>query len=285
MILSGMEIGPLSSICCICGKFSKTSTIRFGSKSTDKINQSFATDLLKTKSNAEACQTCASLLESFQRLSEELEIVKEQLLELKRVRGTQCPVSFSTSQVRFITEDLEYEEENANEWGCLNLRLLESEIHLLGEVSETLTSKQINQIGGVFALSSTNGQLEVKSSGVRQAANAAKESSNLFCGHCEESFATLDSLVNHLRAHNKHNSDGKTSFACHICGKAFTRKASMLEHYARHKGVRDKECKVSFTELPFFCIIWVLILFVFRYATKSFTVHHTGAICPQFMLT
>ena len=28
-------------------------------------------------------------------------------------------------------------------------------------------------------------------------------------------------------------------------GKKFTRKASMLEHTSRHKGLRDRECKVS----------------------------------------
>ena len=33
-------------------------------------------------------------------------------------------------------------------------------------------------------------------------------------------------------------------FSCEICGKEFTRKASLLEHAARHKGIRDRECKV-----------------------------------------
>ena len=33
-------------------------------------------------------------------------------------------------------------------------------------------------------------------------------------------------------------------FDCEICNKRFTRKASMLEHAARHKGIRDRECKV-----------------------------------------
>ena len=28
------------------------------------------------------------------------------------------------------------------------------------------------------------------------------------------------------------------------CGKSFTRKASLLEHSARHKGIREKECPV-----------------------------------------
>ena len=33
-------------------------------------------------------------------------------------------------------------------------------------------------------------------------------------------------------------------FDCEICNKTFTRKASLLEHAARHKGIRDRECKV-----------------------------------------
>lgn len=40
-------------------------------------------------------------------------------------------------------------------------------------------------------------------------------------------------------------SSEKKFFDCEICGKQFTRKASMLEHSARHKGIRDRECKVN----------------------------------------
>ena len=36
----------------------------------------------------------------------------------------------------------------------------------------------------------------------------------------------------------------KRVFDCEVCGKEFTRKASLLEHAARHKGIRDRECKV-----------------------------------------
>lgn len=36
----------------------------------------------------------------------------------------------------------------------------------------------------------------------------------------------------------------KRVFDCEVCGKEFTRKASLLEHAARHKGIRDRECKI-----------------------------------------
>ena len=33
-------------------------------------------------------------------------------------------------------------------------------------------------------------------------------------------------------------------FSCSTCGKGFTRKAYLLEHEARHKGLKDRECPV-----------------------------------------
>jgi hypothetical protein len=38
----------------------------------------------------------------------------------------------------------------------------------------------------------------------------------------------------------------KVNFKCDTCDKGFTRKASMLEHMARHQGTKEKECQVLY---------------------------------------
>ena len=61
-----------------------------------------------------------------------------------------------------------------------------------------------------------------------------------------------------LAINKKSEKSGKEKqyFDCEICGKQFTRKASMLEHSARHKGIRDRECKVSY---------FLLHVYIFEY--------------------
>lgn len=85
-----------------------------------------------------------------------------------------------------------------------------------------------------------------------------KGQGNLVCGKCDTCFATDDSLLDHLKyfcSSDSHESIkandgakaslGKREFKCDLCSKSFTRKASLQEHIARHKGIRDRECNVK----------------------------------------
>ena len=63
---------------------------------------------------------------------------------------------------------------------------------------------------------------------------------------CEECYKTFSRRV-HLKAHQRSHHRNEKPFVCPICSKGFTRKASMEEHVARHKGLKDKECPVRIT--------------------------------------
>ena len=59
--------------------------------------------------------------------------------------------------------------------------------------------------------------------------NDATKSTSEYCG---EIFKEAEHLNNHMPSHQ-----GRKTFACDICQKGFTRKASLLEHIARHQGM------------------------------------------------
>jgi len=185
------------------------------------------------------CVKCKNLIERLHSLHQELEAIRQQLLE--------CWESRLSVQVKIIKIDGE------RRWAdCIEANVRASAQVLCRDSEHLFTGKStVPALDLVKSCPFFHRHLEgvgpvFLSSEVSHDATSVKPSSigGSKCLSCYSLFTSYVAAVGHCRKDCK-PSKGKTmAFACRVCSKRFTRKAYLLEHMSRHDGTKDKECRI-----------------------------------------
>ena len=210
------------------------------------------------------CDKCFQLLVTVVDLREEFEKAKHKL---------QSIVCEEKSTLNFeITERQESPNKaslnlvpscNKTKQLVSKLSLQSTELSFFDEYDTKITGDEVKSLGPFKCDMKNEGEFILD----REKNNAMEK--EFICAICGGTFAILNQILDHLaskcckeshsdqtlvesvpklkKSQFKGKKSAKMLFTCEYenCNKTFTRKASMLEHSARHKGIREKECTVS----------------------------------------
>ena len=265
--------------CNLCGIFSKgcvdlTTSICQKELKTEVPSATYATVLKDAlsidlydgleKNLATICIHCQSLIEEIDRLQLELSNAKEKIRKSISLKSSAF-IDFEKIRLEVVDEGSERQEGSINFDVDVLLRITSDE--KLKISSSRITTRVLNELGIYFfveddiligesqkAVEFYDGQYSEQNELPLALKRLEK---GLACKECRKVILNLNLLKYHIlndcqfvnkkvlkKSHLNKEESNRKPYQCDVCQKKFTRKASMLEHLARHKGTRDRECKV-----------------------------------------
>lgn len=243
-------------LCCICDKTALSKrTLPSGQPITSFLRDFQA--LPEFDSNV-LCQSCYEVCAAIVRLEKELKSAKDQLNAILSVNR-----EILLHNIRLLVLEPDQDIPGVHNDSVI-LRLTDEETYRLGlEVKSgvllpMMSSRMLQKINAKCSL--FHGKSLLIQGSEKQSVDKIR---GLVCESCDARFSQLNHLMQHLRQsgcsekeashdnrppssakENSSSSANNKPFKCVTCYKMFTRKASLMEHCARHKGLRERECKV-----------------------------------------